>query len=267
MKLFKEEEVSAKSKYLDEMMGMLDPKKPGEFWKVVNRVKKDNVKGVVQPIKRDDGSMAVTDEEIFNEMKGRYGKETLEVKNHDEDWYNMVEKEVKNRLMTEESKIKDPQFGDQCGFENSDIIIEEVEAAIAVSSCNSAPSPEEQIFYICLKKGGDAVVRGIHYIIQKSWTRGVIPEAFKLDPKIMLPKPGKSEYNSVRSYRPITLESTIGKVMERVVCKRLVWKLEVEGGVASTQYAYRRQKSCVQTMLRLEIKKQKGIYGTDSNGL
>ena len=126
-----------------------------------------------------------------------------------------------------------------------------MEAAIAVSSCNSAPSPEEQIFYIYLKKGGDAVVRGIHYIIQKSWTRGVIPEAFKLDPKIMLPKPGKSEYNSARSYRPITLESTIGKVMERVVCKRLVWKLEVEGGVASTQYAYRRQKSCVQTMLRI----------------
>ena len=71
--------------------------------------------------------------------------------------------------------------------------------------------------------------------------KGVIPEAFKLDPKITLPKPGKSEYNSVRSYHPITLESTIGKVMERVVCKRLVWKLEVEGGVASTQYAYRRQ--------------------------
>ena len=84
----------------------------------------------------------------------------------------MVEKEVKNRLMTEESKIKDPQFEEQCGFENSDITIEEVEAAIAVSSCNSAPSPEEQIFYIYLKKGGDAVVRGIHYIIQKRWTRG-----------------------------------------------------------------------------------------------
>ena len=88
----------------------------------------------------------------------------------------------------------------------------------------------------------------------------------------MLPKPGKSEYKSVRSYRPITLEITIGKVMERVVCKQLVWKLEVEGGVASAHYAYRKQKSCVQIMLRkwlfyLGIKKQKGIYSTDSNGL
>ena len=67
----------------------------------------------------------------------------------------------------------------------------------------------------------------------------------------MLPKPGKSEYNGVWSYRPITLESAIKKVMERVICKRLVWKLEVDGGVARTQYAYRRQKLCVQALLSM----------------
>ena len=64
------------------------------------------------------------------------------------------------------------------------------------------------------------MTRGLHYIIQESWSRGIIPDAFKLDPKIMLPKHGKSDYNSVRSYRPITLESAIGKVKERVICKR-----------------------------------------------
>ena len=166
----------------------------------------------------------MTDEEIFSEMKMRYGKETLDVKTYDNEWYKSVENEVKDILDVEQSTMKDSHFTDNCGFENSDIIIEEVEAAISASSCNSAPSPEEQIFYIYLKKGGDAVVRGLYYIIQKSWSTGVIPEAFKLDPKIMLPKPGKSDYNSVRSYRPIALESVLGKIMERVNCKRLVWK-------------------------------------------
>ena len=66
--------------------------------------------------------------------------------------------------------------------------------------------------------------------INKSWSLGVLPQAFKLDPKIMLPKPGKSNYNTVRSYRPITLESVIGKIMERVINKRLVWKLVSRGG-------------------------------------
>ena len=65
------------------------------------------------------------------------------------------------------------------------------------------------------------MARALHYIFQKSWILGVLPDAFKMDPKVMLPKPGKENYNTVRSYRPITLESVIGKVMERVVCYRL----------------------------------------------
>ena len=61
------------------------------------------------------------------------------------------------------------------------------------------------------------------------------------------------------SYRPITLESVVGKVMERAINKRLVWKLEVEEGVAKTQFAFRKQKSkqcwgCVTQYLRREIR-------------
>ena len=79
----------------------------------------------------------------------------------------------------------------------------------------------------------------------------MIPDAFKIDPKVMMPKPGKSDYKTVRAYKPITFESVIGKVMERVICKRLTWKLEVDGGLAATQYAYRKQNFCVQSMVCL----------------
>ena len=41
---------------------------------VVNNARKTNSKSVVQPIMRDDGTVAVTDEEIFEGMKKRYGK-------------------------------------------------------------------------------------------------------------------------------------------------------------------------------------------------
>lgn len=136
-------------------------------------------------------------------------------------------------------------------FENSDITEEEVRSAIALARLNSAPSPEEKVFTIMIKRGGDALVKAITYIVQKCWTEGVLPDSFKLDPKIMLPKPGKDDYNSMCSYRPITLESVIGKIFERVIKGRLVWKLEVTGTLATTQYAYRRQKSCVQSMVRL----------------
>ena len=71
------------------------------------------------------------------------------------------------------------------------------------------------------------------------------------DAKVMLPKQGKTDYSSVRAYRPVTLESVIGKVLEQIVTRRLVWKLEVEQGIAPTRYAYRKQKSCVQSVLRI----------------
>ena len=98
LKSFKEEEAVAKERYLEEVVELMDPRKPGEFWRIVNRVRKDNTKGVVQPIVRGDGTVAITDEEIFEEMKLRYGKETLDVKTYNEDWYSEVEEEVKARV-------------------------------------------------------------------------------------------------------------------------------------------------------------------------
>ena len=62
---FKEEEVRARNQYLEEMVKLMDPRKPQQFWKIVNKERKSTSKSVVQPIRREDGSLAVSDEEIF----------------------------------------------------------------------------------------------------------------------------------------------------------------------------------------------------------
>jgi len=80
--------------------------------------------------------------------------------------------------------------------------------------------------------------------------KGCVPKGFKLDPKIMLPKPGKEDYSTTKSYRPITLESIIGNLMERIVKLRLVWKLGVKDGLADIQNAYRNNRSCTQSLMR-----------------
>ena len=58
------------------------------------------------------------------------------------------------------------------------------------------------------------MARGMLYIFQKSWIKGILHDAFKLEPEVMLPTPGKTDYNVTKSYRPITLELVIGKIME-----------------------------------------------------
>ena len=114
-------------------------------------------------------------------------------------------------------------------------------------------SPEEKVFSVMIKKGGEKMIEGLHYLFQKCWTKGVLPKAFIKDLTIMLPKPNKPDYNTVRAYRPITLESVIGKLFERVIAGRLTWKLESEDVLAATQYAYRKQKSCTQTVKNCQL--------------
>ena len=65
---FKEDEVRARNQYLEEMVKLMDPRKPEQFWKIVYKERKSTSKSVVQPICREDGSLAVTDEEIFSEL-------------------------------------------------------------------------------------------------------------------------------------------------------------------------------------------------------
>ena len=89
------------------------------------------------------------------------------------------------------------------------------------------------------------------HLFQTCWSSGTLCESFKLEPKILMPTPGKDNYNSVRSYRPITLESVIGKFFQRTVADRLTWRLEISDGFASTQDAYRKQQSCIQSMIRV----------------
>ena len=55
-----------------------------------------------------------------------------------------------------EEEISKRDFKDMCRHENRDLYVEEIEAAISTLNNNSAPNPEEFIFNIMLKKGGES---------------------------------------------------------------------------------------------------------------
>ena len=74
--------------------------------------------------------MAVTDEEIIKEMKDRYGKETLVVKELESQWYEKVENDTSSRVRIKEKRISEPIFSENCGHENFDLYVEEVVGAI-----------------------------------------------------------------------------------------------------------------------------------------
>ena len=50
LRAYKEEEARARNQYLEEMVKLMDPRKPDQFWKVVNKERKNLGKSVVLPI-------------------------------------------------------------------------------------------------------------------------------------------------------------------------------------------------------------------------
>ena len=75
-----------------------------------------------------------------------------------------------------------------------------------------------------------------------SLSLGYVPKRWRGAEAVLIPKVGKSDYSSPRSFRPISLTSFLFKGMERVI----VWHLEEVGVVDALsphQHAFRKGKS------------------------
>ena len=87
--------------------------------------------------------------------------------------------------------------------------------------------------------------------INEIWRSGLIPDGFKLSTLIPILKPGKCT-EVVESYRPIALLSCFGKLMEKMVHKRLYSFIENRNLIPPFQSGFRSQRSCTDTLVYLE---------------
>ena len=97
---------------------------------------------------------------------------------------------------------------------NRDITLEEVEGAISKLKTGKAAGPDTfppDLFI----QAGDNMRTAIHRLFSMSWDEGLLPEAWKSADVKFLRKPGKTNYYSPSSYRPISLTSCLVKIMEK----------------------------------------------------
>ncbi|KAI9146760.1 putative RNA-directed DNA polymerase from transposon BS [Paramyrothecium foliicola] len=71
-------------------------------------------------------------------------------------------------------------------------------------------------------------------LFQGCLSAGHHPKAFREAEVVMIPKPGKRDLTSARSWRPISLLSCLGKGLERLIARRLAWA-SVHYGVLHSQ--------------------------------
>ena len=79
-------------------------------------------------------------------------------------------------------------------------------------------------------------------IFNNSWKTGNIPQSWREATMIPILKKGKNK-KDVNSYRPISLLSCTGKLLERMVNTRLTWHLENNNIYANEQAGSRQNLS------------------------
>ncbi|KAJ3502271.1 hypothetical protein NMY22_g18642 [Coprinellus aureogranulatus] len=108
---------------------------------------------------------------------------------------------------------------------------EEVYEAIHKNSTNTAPG-HSQITYECLKW---------------TWTR-YHPKSWRQAVAVALRKPNKPDYSNPRAYRLITLLECLGKVLERIIARRLTYLAGKYNLIPPNQFGGRSSSSTVDAL-------------------
>lgn len=132
---------------------------------------------------------------------------------------------------------------------NQSFLPSELRSAVATLS-DSSPG-EDLIHNQHLRHLPGAYYSWLLDIFNSSYSSGVVPASWKVATILPLPKPGKV-LSAPASYRPISLLSYVGKLMEKLINVRLHHFLETSGALRQTQGGFRRRYSAAFQFARVE---------------
>lgn len=176
-------------------------------------------------------------------------------------------------LKTERGQFPTPERYE--GPENEELdrpfTMTELWSAIDESNSKSAPG-RDAITYKLLRNMSEAVARGLLGHINETWESSRLPEEWKEAEVRFIPKPGKAL--TIDNMRPISLTSCVGKVMERMVLRRLQKHLEETNQMPATMYGFRQHLGTQDVLIQLQelvVKKAtrnapRGILALDLKG-
>ena len=121
------------------------------------------------------------------------------------------------------------------------LTLRELEEVLKKMKQKKAPGPDG-ITNEMLKHLGPGAKSTLLRIYNQSWSTGTVPTIWKEAVIRPIPKKGKDKRDP-SSYHPISLLSCVGKLLERIINKRLIWHLESNSVLASTQRGYRQFRS------------------------
>ena len=197
---------------------------PKEFFSHVNSRKP--FKGSIGPLKDPLGRIQVSDLDMTNTLNDYFASVfTLE------DTHNMA-----SPTLTHE----------RVEMDTISCTLEEVKERIDKLNIYKSSGPDGFLPRV-LKEVRDQVAPLLMEIFNKSLETGEVPEEWKVADITPIFKKGDRECPA--NFRPISLTSIIGKMLEGIIVDRIVEHLESQNLILDSQHGFRRHRSCLTNLL------------------
>lgn len=188
-------------------------------------------------IRNDQGKLASTREEALNLQAEHFAKVcSLPKVQHEAD--EAINASICNASLSVHPEMDKP------------FTAAEIKAQCAlIKNPKSAPGPD-QIPAIFLKRSPDELFELLATVFNYSWHEGKIPKLWRQANVCPLLKPGATDRTDRSNYRPISLTSTICKLMEQVVLQRLL--KFVGDKIHWRQFGFKAKHGTVDGLIRLQ---------------
>ena len=125
------------------------------------------------------------------------------------------------------------------------ITAEEIENVITFIKPWKAPGGLDKLPLSFLRACGQQLFDLLAQLASSSLAQGYFPKAFRHAKVIVLPKPGKSvaELQQPKGYRPISLLSYLGKIIETAIARALTKKVKSANILPQGQMGFRPKRS------------------------
>jgi len=120
-----------------------------------------------------------------------------------------------------------------------------------IKQLRNSSTGSDNIHNRCLKNYSELLVQHLTNLFNAVLKQGYIPERWKQANIILLLKPKKDKQHP-SSYRPISLLSCLGKLLEKIVKQRLMLELNRRNILPQHQAGFRPGKSTIYNIVRLE---------------
>ena len=205
-------------------------------------------------IEDEFGAKATTSQEKANLFAQRLQKihQEPDYVGFDNGWKVSVERfleqnEKNYKIDKYESYLQEEPGDDSSLCQN--VSLDELELNLAKCKNRSAVG-QDGISYFLIKKLPEKMKQSMCQVFSDAIRLGYFPKKWKTAVVKLIPKPNK-DTKFAKNYRPISLLSCIGKVIERIIANRVSTYLEENKMLAATQSGFRRKHMTSEQLLRL----------------